>query len=502
MAFYYRGFKLEADTFNTSKSVGIRDADTSSLHAYTGGPTASHIQHNGQSQVQYDFTTPFIAHLVRDEPQDTVSWKRFGIEWLGEVCPELSLAPSEFLDCGTPGAKYMLVVVLPIDTNGAAVSFTFKPSDGSSSVVLGPFTTTAAQKTPVAMAFTVPFIVHDFQIVPSAVCRMWEKEAKWLFDPWPELSKAAGPWMNFGTNKPKYWRGITVPMDTNGASITVPFNSSDGSAVSIPANTPAGVKTPVPFAFTLPFISHECQFGNPSGAARIWWEDAQPVFDEWPEYTTEASAWLSVLEGNVAAFLQGLIVPLEANGNVPNIQLRTDAGATVSLVSPLSAAPTANVKTPVPFSLSPPVVCHQAQLVPQAACRVWEKEIVWIAQPTPELAYTWSTQATAHDLKGYQTIARIEAAYASTASVTLAFTTFDGSSPLSITLPSTSGAHKKVLLTLSPNKFMLMTYSATSSAAFQIFAGEWTIWVAPWGRTGEAIPWRGLGGICGSGAAI
>jgi hypothetical protein len=140
--------------------------------------------------------------------------------------------------------------------------------------------------------------------------------------------------------------------------------------------------------------------------------------------------------------------------------------------------------------------------LPQRPCRIWDKEIRWIAQPTAELAYSWKTQPTAHGQKGYHFIGRIEAAYASTQDVTLTMVAFDGTSPEMITLPSTGGAHQKVLLTPTANKFMLMTYAAVSGAPFQIFVNEWTIWLGWWGRDGELVPWRGLGGICGDKAEI
>ena len=818
MAWYYRGFKLEADTFNVAKILGVRDAETAALHDYIGGPANGQIQHDGQTQVQYDFVVPFIAQLVRDEPGDSVPWKRFGIEWTRDQWPELSAAPSPWLNCGTPGAKYMLSVVLPIDTNGEPITFSFHSSDAET-VTVGPFTTTAGEKTPTPMAFAVPFIAHEIQITPDGPCRMWHAEAKWSFDPWPEFiteatawmncgytgakyvrrftmpvetggvaapfrlkssdgglipfsattstnrktplpfdftipvlaheiqflpgtvplpmrmwpeeavweyekwpefSMAAGPWQNYGTNKPKYMRSLTVPMDTGGLSVDIPFTSSDGSTLTLPANTPAGIKTPVPFAFTTPLIGHEFQFGNPSGPVRIWFEEVQPVFEEWPEFigssgpwmnfgtnkpkylrsltipmetgghtvsvpfvssdgafisleattnagiktplpfsfsrplighefqfmnpngpvriwfdeaqpvfeewpeliksagpwqnfgtnkpkylrsftvpmdtggvtvnipfvssdgesitltantpagiktpvpvafvvplighefqfgnpdnpvrmwfdeiqpvfdewpelitsagpwqnfgtnkpkymrgmtvpmetngasvsipfrssdgksatltaqttaavktpvpfaftvplighefqcgnpngpiriwwgesqvdydewpelTAEATGWLPVLDGNMAAFLQGLIVPIEANGTMPVIWLRTETGVTVALSHPLSAPPSANVKTPVPFSLNTPLVCHQVQLLPQGPCRIWDKEIRWVAQPTAELSCTWKTQPTAHGQKGYHFIGRIEAAYASTQDVTLTMVAFDGTSP-------------------------------------------------------------------------
>ena len=597
-SFYFRGFRLEADTFNVAKSLAIRDADTGSLHPYVGGPAQSQIKHNGQSQIEYSFVSPFVSHLIRDEPQDQVQWRRFGLEWIGEPCPDLTVAPTKFVDCGTTGAKYMLAIVIPVDTAGQACSFTASCPDGGATTI-DPFTTTADQKTPVAMPFVTPFVAHELQLKPSVPCRIWIDEAKWIYDPWPEFISEASAWFNCGNAKPKACLGFTIPLDTGGVPVVLKLISSDGGSITLPAvTTPLNVKTPTPFAFTVPLIGHEFQiipqspcrcwwdeidwrselwpertaesspwlncgtpgakymrkmtipldtgsapitltlrtsleaqaltFGpftttadlktptpiafivpavahelqiTPSGPCRCWWSEIQWEYDPWPEMITEATGWLTVLPGGLAAFLQGLVAPLEAVGAAPVLTLLTDNGATVALTS--TVTPAAFVKTSCPFSLATPVIAHQVQLVLlSGACRIWDKEIVWVAQPTPELASTWKTQATAHGLKGYQSIVRIEAAYASTAAVTLSFSVTDGIAPTTITLPSTAGAYSKVLLTLTANKFQSITYSAVTTGLLQMFVNDWTIWISQWGRDGGSIPYQNLGSAHGDKAGI
>lgn len=303
-AAYYRGFLLEADTSNASKSLAIRDAETGALHAYTGGPSPSHIQHNGQTQIEYSFTTPFVAHLVRYEPLDQVPWRLFGLRW---------------------------------------------------------------------------------------------------------------------------------------------------------------------------------------------------VADQWPELTIEASPWIPVLNGG-AAFLQGFVIPAEAGGATPSLTLLTDGGASVALTPPV--APAANVKTGVPYSLATPVICHEAQIIPSEPCRFWYSEMQWMAQPTPELATTWTTPFTSHGVAGYHHIGRIEAAYAAQSTVAFAITSFDGTSPQLIVLPATGGAYQKLLITPTANKGMLYRYSAVSAQAFQIFINSFLIYVGQWARQGPYLQYRLLGGQYGDAANI
>jgi hypothetical protein len=284
-AAYYRGFLLEANTNNATKVLNVRDSDTGALHAFTGGPSANNINHAGQSQIEYTFTTPFISHLVRDEPgNDGVQWQRFGIKWTMEPVPELTNEASQFLNFGIPGAKYMRGAVLPMDTNGLPVSLTFS-SDGNNQTV-GPFTTPAAVKTAQPFAFTIPLIGHEYQIKPSAPVRLWLNEARWDFDPWPEL-------------------------------------------------------------------------------------------------INESTGWMNVLPGGAAAFLQGLLLPVEANGATLNLSVLTDISPTPIPLIPVRV-PLPNVKTPVPYSLATPVVCHQVQILvdagtpaPSGGC------VVWIPTTTP-----------------------------------------------------------------------------------------------------------------------
>lgn len=81
---YFQGFRLHADTFNATKGLVIRDADTLATH-----PFSPAIKQNGETIVAYSFDTPFFAHLVRDEPaSDGVDWRRFGIEWIFQPTPE------------------------------------------------------------------------------------------------------------------------------------------------------------------------------------------------------------------------------------------------------------------------------------------------------------------------------------------------------------------------------------------------------------------------------
>lgn len=79
---WMQGFILEANTSNAIKQLGVRNLDDQVLQQVFP------IQHNGQSEIAYSFTTPFVAHMVRYEPEDAVDWMFFGIRWVFEPTPE------------------------------------------------------------------------------------------------------------------------------------------------------------------------------------------------------------------------------------------------------------------------------------------------------------------------------------------------------------------------------------------------------------------------------
>jgi len=597
-ASYVRGFVLHADTNGNNKNISIRNSDTNNLVTFAGGPANNQINHNGEQELAYYFNPPFVAHMIRDEPQDQVQWRKFGIDWFKDPWPELTKLSSPWMNLGQDGSKYLRGAVIPMDTNGANVSLTFVSSDGGNATV-GPFNTTAAEKTAVGWAFTTPLIGHDFQLVPSNNVRIWYEEIRWDCEVWPELIPEASAWFNMGTPGAKYLRGAVIPMDTGGNNVNINFISSDGGNVALPANTAANVKTPVAFAFSVPLIGHEFQLvPSANNSVRIWWEEVQWIYDKWPEFTKEASpwmelgtqgakylrgcvipldtgnnavsltfvssdggnnitvgpfttpvsektavpfafsiplighdfqlipsnnvrvwypeirwdfdpwpelineatGWLPVLQGGGAAFLQGLVLPIETNASTPALSLLTDTGLTIALVA--TVTPLANVKTGVAYSLATPVVCHQVQILPTSPCRVWLNEIQWFAEATSELASTWTTQWTALGGKGYKTIPRIEPSYSSTAAVALVVSSFDGKSPQTLTLPATSGVTEKILLTLTFNKGTLYRFSATSAATFQIFQEDSAVYVYDWGRGGEARLYNLLGAPFGDKARI
>lgn len=123
---------------------------------------------------------------------------------------------------------------------------------------------------------------------------------------------------------------------------------------------------------------------------------------------------------------------------------------------------------------------------------------LFIWQPSfdiqPARTIGWKTFGTSFGLQGFGHIQHIALAWVSTAPITLTVTTFDGTSPQAITIPSSSGAYQKALFTLTFNKGQLFTFQATSTQPFQIFEEDIEIHVGAWARQGPYQIFKSFGG--------
>ena len=347
----------------------------------------------------------------------------------------------------------------------------------------------------------------------------------------PEIIKDRyGDWVDFG--QASYVRGCIIHANTNGANKNISIRNGDSNTlVQFSGILGNGLinhngEQEIAYYFNPPFVAHmvrdESQDLIPWQKFGIEW-----IRDPWPEISQLPSKWFN-MGTTTAKFLQGCVIPLDTNGGNANnagnggywgnnsefggilwgnnnvgangvsIQIVNSDGAVITL-PPVSTPPAE--KTAVPFSFSP-IIGHEFQLNPLAPCRYWDDEIVWIWEETPELAAVWITQWTALGSKGYKSIPRIEAAYASTQSVTLTITSYDGQSPVALTLPATGGVMQRVLLTLSFNKGQLYQFQLTSSAPFQVFANDFIVHVYDWGRQGEMRAYNNLGAEFGDKARI
>lgn len=229
----------------------------------------------------------------------------------------------------------------------------------------------------------------------------------------------------------------------------------------------------------------------------IW----QPSFLPKPETIADRISDWYAPGGGAASYIQGFLLHADTFNVTKSLVVRDADNQATHAFTPAVQHNGEQIKA---YSFNSPFVAHTVRIESgdETAWRFWESDLQWIYQPTPEQGETWATQATSHGQTGYMHVMRIMAAWQSTAAITLTISSFDGQSPAALTLPSTSGAVQKALFTLTPNKGTLFTYSASSSAPFQLFLPDFEIWVKPWRTQGGYQIFRNLGGQKGDAAAI
>jgi hypothetical protein len=203
---------------------------------------------------------------------------------------------------------------------------------------------------------------------------------------------------------------------------------------------------------------------------------------------------------NHLKFYQGFRMKADTFGVAKSILVRDADAFTLHNIQPATVQHSGEVTHA--YSFDTPFYAHQVRDEPQDLVAWRRFGIEWVFELAPENVRTWQTQRTAHGITGYQHISRIEAAWSATADVTLTISSFDGQSPGPLTLASTGGVKQKILLTLTPNKGTLYSYRAISSAPFQLWLGDWVIWVGAWDRQGPYMAYRNLGGEFGDAASI
>lgn len=211
-ASYVRGATIYADTFAANKSVMIRNMDNGVLvplqSVASNNATDSLINHNGEQEISYWFNPPFVAHMVRDEPQDAVSWRKFKITYIKDPWPELTDLASPWMNVRDTGqAGFLQGLILPLElgdannnTAPALMLRTDNRSGNNNLITLIPHSTPEFNvKTGVAYALSTPVVCHQVQIIPQSRCRVWWPEIQWKVEATPDLGTHwITQWMGFG----------------------------------------------------------------------------------------------------------------------------------------------------------------------------------------------------------------------------------------------------------------------------------------------------------------
>lgn len=225
---YIRAVVIHADTYGSARTIVIgKDG--------ANGPTISNVVHSGEQSKPYAFT-PFVAELVRLQPQDAGSWRLFDdrVSWVYDRYPELTAAVTGISNGGSNGAKWVQGVRLPADTDGKTVVVTVLYDGGLTGAA---FTANHVGKQTLPYSWT-PFVARNLQLQPAAPISIWENEIEWVVDALPDL---AAIWTTEPmTHDTQGWghvrSGYIALMAPSDVTLTVTTDASPGTfTVTLPA---------------------------------------------------------------------------------------------------------------------------------------------------------------------------------------------------------------------------------------------------------------------------
>jgi hypothetical protein len=195
---FVQGFILQADTLATDRSVDVHSDGGSIQETFT-------VNHSGEEEKAYSFTTPFITHMLRLHPTDDDYWRLFwgNIRWIWEPAPELVQYwetqegswdfPGFFhhRDCYIPaissGSSTMTVTV-----DGAAVAYTIPTTGGlylRQYLVLQPMKGKYAKYRIVGPSTGIRLFQRDVTVR----CRGWGETGPYkIIQPFGDLSRING----------------------------------------------------------------------------------------------------------------------------------------------------------------------------------------------------------------------------------------------------------------------------------------------------------------------
>jgi len=300
------------------------------------------------------------------------------------------------------------------------------------------------------------------------------------------------------------WGDLYVDLTPAGATTVIPLSQGTlvNGAVNLAQST-TRLMTPVSIggAQLLDFL----------GLRIVWTDDYstqtvatmlnawQPSFLPKPETIADRfSDWDDA--GSLAAkWWQGFILHADTFNVIKGIQVRD---ADTLTVHPFTTPVQHNGESELAYSFNTPFIAHMARIEPtdQLAWRFFE--VRWVTEPTPEVAETWQTQFSTHGLTGYMHLRQLSLTYAAQAAVTFQATSYDGTSPAAVILPSTGGAVQKIVFPFTFNKGQLYAYKATCSAPMQIYVDKSEVQVGQWARTEgyQNVPL--VGGVGGDHAQV
>ena len=230
----------------------------------------------------------------------------------------------------------------------------------------------------------------------------------------------------------------------------------------------------------------------------------QPTIIPKPENTyNRATDWIEC--GGGTGFVQGIIIEADTFNATKVFQLQDSDTLSFHTLNEVGVGVSFNKQSVKAFSCTTPFIAHSVRVTTTDGVpwRVWRTELVF--QPFPESTDLWQSELTSLDGIGFQHLRLINLEYISTAPITLTFAVDSGNGsygPLAITIPSSGGTQAKLLLEPSPNKWKLISFSASSTQPMRLFLEGLEVWCRSWGSAGEYRKIKPFGGSSAPGALV
>lgn len=229
------------------------------------------------------------------------------------------------------------------------------------------------------------------------------------------------------------------------------------------------------------------------GAVFRWEVGANNVLDLWqpdwiflPETTQDRPTDWDNGGSNDNKLYQGLILEANTFNVAKTFSVEDDKG---NLHVPTVMPTTFNGQSVKAYSFTTPFQSHQVRIVTTDGVpwQLWPSgtgSAKWVMVPFPEAAETWSTELTSLDGVGWQHLRYLDIEYTSIAPVTITFTVDvnnESRAPATVTLPASGGAQTKFFSQVTPNKWKLLSMTASSSSPFNLMAEGCEVWIKSWG---------------------
>jgi hypothetical protein len=174
--------------------------------------------------------------------------------------------PTDWDDCGQPGAKFIQGFLLEADTFNAAKAFTVQSGDDLSFHVPNESPVTMNGQMQRAFTFTPPFVAHTIRLFTTdgVPWRMWGLQ--WVFTPYPELVvQWQSPGTSHGLQGWQHIRELNIAhISTADLTLTLTPDVGDPIVLIVPNSNGIHTKTKVtPFRNKFKIVSYQVTSAEP-----------------------------------------------------------------------------------------------------------------------------------------------------------------------------------------------------------------------------------------------